>query len=736
MFFRSLSLRRKATLFLATTFMTSMSALAQGVGSWHTSGNQILDSNSERVRIAGVNWYGFETTDAVVHGLWAQDYHAILNAIKANGYNTIRLPYSNQMVETPIIPSNITFSNGSGPINSDIKGLTSLQVMDKIITAAGNDGLRVILVNHRSEAGNSAEANGLWYTSAYPESAWINDWLTLVNRYASFKDANGNPIVVGVDVRNEPHLVANGSSSGSCWTGDSATNGCPPSNGGQNWPAAAQRAGNAILNANPNLLIIVEGTDCYNGDCDWWGGNLEGVKSNPVVLNVPNRLIYSAHDYGPSLFQQSWFNGSTSNASLNAVWNKFWRYVSAGNTAPVLLGEFGTDNNSSDIQSSSPGSQGQWYQALVTYLQDDPALNWTSWALNGEDSYALLDNQYDPTPVSSLKQSMLASIQFPLGGGGNSCAVAPSAPTALSASAASSSQINLNWTGSTSPAGCSMSYSVFRGTTNGFTPSSNNQIASGIASMSLIDSGLAAATKYFYAVEANDAAGASGQSNVASATTMQSGVNQCMLVPAVPSGMNALAVSVTQINVTFQPVPSPANCAVTYEVFRSTVNGFTPSPSNQIASGVSAASFADAGLAPATTFFYRVEATDSVGASAPSEQVSATTPGVSGGFACHVDYSVVNQWNTGFQAAITIANTGAVDISSWILTWTFPNNQQITGLWNGSQGQSGNGVQVSNLSFNGAIPAHGSYSGVGFTANFGGTNLPPVNFAVNGTPCN
>src|SRR5215831_229101 len=460
MCFRNLSstLFHKASLLLATTLLLGTAALAQGAGSWHTNGNQILDSNNQRVRIAGINWYGFETTDEVVHGLWAQDYHAILNAIKSNGYNTIRLPYSNQMVETPIVPSNISFANGSGPINTDLKGLNSLQVMDKIIAAAGNDGLRVILVNHRSEAGNSAEANGLWYTSAYPESAWINDWLTLVNRYAAVKDSSGNPIVIGVDLRNEPHLIANGSHTGACWTGDTATGGCPTSNTAQNWPAAAQRAGNAVLAANPNLLIIVEGTDCYSGDCDWWGGNLEGVRSNPVVLNVANRLVYSPHDYGPALFQQSWFNGNTSSSSLSAVWSKFWRYLSTNNVAPILVGEFGTDNNSSDIQNSSPGSQGQWYQALVNFLQNDPELNWTSWALNGEDSYALLDNQYDSTPVSALKQSMLATIQFPLSGAGSSCTVAPTAPTALSASATSASQVNISWTASAPPAGCTITY--------------------------------------------------------------------------------------------------------------------------------------------------------------------------------------------------------------------------------------------------------------------------------------
>src|SRR5258708_1257394 len=246
---------------------------AQGAGYWHASGSQILDANGKVVRIAGVNWYGLETTDQVVHGLWAQDYHTILNDIKKLGYNVIRLPYSNQMVEPPVVPSGISFANGSGPINTDLQGLNSLQVMDKIISAAGSIGLRVILDNHRSEAGDSAEGNGLWFTSSYPESAWINDWSNLAARYLN------NPTVIGVDLRNEPHNAYNG---GACWD----------SGGTYDWHLAAQRAGNAGLAVNPHLLIFVEGTDGYNGDWYWWGGNLLGVRNSPVTLSVPNQLVY------------------------------------------------------------------------------------------------------------------------------------------------------------------------------------------------------------------------------------------------------------------------------------------------------------------------------------------------------------------------------------------------------------------------------------------------------------
>jgi endoglucanase len=49
------------------------SAFAQSNGYWHTSGNQIIDASGNIVRVAGINWYGFETTDEVVHGMWAKD---------------------------------------------------------------------------------------------------------------------------------------------------------------------------------------------------------------------------------------------------------------------------------------------------------------------------------------------------------------------------------------------------------------------------------------------------------------------------------------------------------------------------------------------------------------------------------------------------------------------------------------------------------------------------------------
>ncbi len=358
---------------------------------WHTEGNRILDAHNQSIRISGVNWSGFETPQAIPGGLDAQDYRVILRTIQANGYNTVRIPFSNEMVETPTVPNHIRFSNPSGPINADLRNLTSLEILDNIVAYSGKLGLKIILDNHRSEAGSSAQESGLWYTPRFPESAWIEDWTALARRYSN------TSTVIGMDLRNEPHNADKG---GSCWDCGGLTD----------WHQAAGRAGDAILAVNPRLLIFVAGVDTYAGDTYWWGGNLEGVRRSPVRLSVPNRLVYSAHEYGPTEYAQPWFNTATSPATLAGLWRRHWAYISEAGIAPVWIGEFGTSNSDADVQSSTPGSEGQWFTSLVEFFGSHPALGWTYWGVNGEDRYGLLDIAYSSQPANQLKAEALANI--------------------------------------------------------------------------------------------------------------------------------------------------------------------------------------------------------------------------------------------------------------------------------------------------------------------------------------
>ena len=370
-------------------------AAATRDGYWHTRGSAILNAQEQPVRIAGVNWAGFETERFVAGGLLFQDYRTILRFIKSSGYNVIRIPISNQMVESAAVPSQISFSGRGGSINSDLKGLQSMQILDKIIEGAGELGLKVILDNHRSEAGNSAEANGLWFTDAYPERAWIADWTMLAERY------RGNATVIGFDLRNEPHGASKG---GACWD-------C---GGARDWHLAAARAGSAVLAVNPRLLIFVEGTDEYGGDTGWWGENLEGARRSPVQLEVADRLVYSPHVYGPNEYSQAWFNSRTSRRTLEAMWQRRWGYLSESGQAPVWIGEFGTVGDAEDLESDESGSQGQWFSTLVGYLEKHPDVGWTYWGVNGEDRYGLMDAEYRGSR-SPRRAALLEVIAKPAG---------------------------------------------------------------------------------------------------------------------------------------------------------------------------------------------------------------------------------------------------------------------------------------------------------------------------------
>ncbi len=342
----------------------------------HTSGNQILDASDRVVGLSGVNWFGFETSNNLPHGLWTRNWEDMLDQIKSQGYNVIRLPFSNAMLKKGVMPSGIDYQK-----NPDLVGLTSLQVMDKIIAGANGRDIKIILDDHRSTPGGGPESGGLWYTNQYTESNWITDWKMLAARYKN------NPAVIGMDLRNEPY--------GGCW-------GCgDPS---RDWRLAAEKAGNAILSVNPNVLIIVEGVANYKDQYTWWGGNLMGAKDFPVRLNMPNRLVYSAHEYPETIYPQPWFRDSNYPNNLPSVWDKYWGYLIRENIAPVLIGEFGTRYETEKDK--------QWLTAFQGYIQQNK-LSWTFWSLNpdsGDTGGLLLD---DWTSINHQKQDILKTIQYP-----------------------------------------------------------------------------------------------------------------------------------------------------------------------------------------------------------------------------------------------------------------------------------------------------------------------------------
>ena len=104
---------------------------------------------------------------------------------------------------------------------------------------------------------------------------------------------------------------------------------------------------------------------------------------------------------------------------------------------------------------------------------------------------------------------------------------------------------------------------------------------------------------------------------------------------------------------------------------------------------------------------------------------------------CSVDYDIVNQWDNGFQANLTITNNTGTAVQGWNLTWTFGSGQSFNSGWNATFAPSGSSMSASNVAghWNGTIGANGGTAAFGIIVNHSGNVTVPTDFAVNGVSC-
>jgi chitodextrinase len=236
---------------------------------------------------------------------------------------------------------------------------------------------------------------------------------------------------------------------------------------------------------------------------------------------------------------------------------------------------------------------------------------------------------------------------------------APTAPSGLTATAASSTQINLAWTASTDNvgvtgyriercqgAGCSNFAQVGTSTTAGYA-----------------DSTVEGSTSYSYRVRATDAAtNLSGYSNTASATTPAVPDTQA---PTAPSGLSATAASATQINLAW--TTSTDNIGVTaYLVERCQSAGC--STFAQVGTST-AVSYIDGTTAGSTSYSYRVRATDAAGnLSAYSAVASAVTPATPAISFIQSNFAVPQSSQASVALPYSLAQ-GAGDLNVVVVGW-------------------------------------------------------------------
>jgi endoglucanase len=334
-----------------------------------TSSRWIVDKNGNRVKLAGANWAGAHEDLMVPGGLDRLNRSAIAGQLAAWGFNSVRFPFAGSTVQdtAPVIPSTVA-------ANPDLAGMTPWQVYQACVASLTAAGIMVIPNFHLLYRGwccSLSDTNGLWWNSNWPYSTFLSIWQQVATAFA------GNPLVIGFDIKNEPRQATiNGQVLNPTWgDGDTQTD--------FRW--LYQQAGDVILAINPDALIFCEGINS--------AGNLTGVASYPVQLAVPDRVVYSIHDY-----PQGWSPAETQAAYIASQHSNAGYVTTAGEpyTAPLWIGEFGVANDSmaaigagpvsyGDGLGAGPVSQpyGNWWSNFLAWAYERADLDWCCWHLSG-----------------------------------------------------------------------------------------------------------------------------------------------------------------------------------------------------------------------------------------------------------------------------------------------------------------------------------------------------------------
>ncbi len=359
----------------------------QGDDWLHTDGNKILDKDGKQVWLTGVNWFGYNTGTNTFDGLWNSELKPSVKAIADHGFNLIRVPMSAELINS-WAAGEYPQANYNNAYNTELNSMNSLQIFDYFLKLAEENGIKVMPDIHSAETNASGHTVNLWYTDKVSAEDYYKALEWMAERY---KD---NDTIIAYDLKNEPHGKPYEADKAAIWNDSKADN---------NWKYVAETAAARILAKNPNVLIMVEGTEIYPTDINsnkdyhstndddyyfnWWGGNLRGVKDFPVNLGkYQDKLVYSPHDYGPTVYQQPWFEGSYDFDSLmRDCWQDNWFYIYKNNTAPLLIGEWGGFMKEPNLK---------WMTCMRRLISENH-LNHTFWCYNansGDTGGLVLDD--------------------------------------------------------------------------------------------------------------------------------------------------------------------------------------------------------------------------------------------------------------------------------------------------------------------------------------------------------
>lgn len=420
----------------------------------HVEGDKVVDLQGNEVWMTGVNWFGFNVGSQVFDGVWSVSMHDCLRLIADHGFNLLRVPMSTEILlqwkngdPDPSQPK-VNFTTNPELIaefdenGTPVKYMYSLDIWNLAVKWCKELGIKIMIDIHSAPTHASGHQFPLWYAEGFTDADWITSLEWIAETYKN------DDTIIAIDLKNEPHGKADEPNFAK-WDGSTDAN---------NWKYAAERGAKAILDINPNLLIMVEGIEVYpKEDADWnsiasdyskppypysnfygawWGANFRGLRDYPLDEKYKSHIVYSPHDYGPEVYKQAWFYLEDPDKTfdreslMDDYWYDTWAFIAEEKIAPLLIGEWG---GWVDDEHDKTGENRHWLREIRDYIVDRH-LHHTFWCFNENSSDTgglVYDNfgKWDDVKYEFIKPALWADEngtfisldhQYPIGANGQS----------------------------------------------------------------------------------------------------------------------------------------------------------------------------------------------------------------------------------------------------------------------------------------------------------------------------
>ena len=334
---------------------------------WTTKNGHIYNDNGEQTNIRGLSWFGFETQDFVVNGLWSHPLDWYLDLIKQNNFNVIRIPFSAEWIYY-----NFDTIPNQGIISADpsSQGKTSIEILDALFDYTEKNDILIMLDLHRLHKEYISE---LWYSpydDQYPSSVYYTTWTKMLDRY---KDRRN---LFAVDLLNEPH--------GSATFGNDKLS--------TDWRLFSQGTIMKFMDQYPDApwVYFVEGIG--------WGKYLHEYQNHPFDLTPEQmkKVVFSPHNYGKSVVPGINMDPN----ALHADWDYNFGFLREDGLV-VVPGEWG---GKTDIDAD-------WMNIFINYLIQKDMRGSFFWSLgpnSGDVAGYLLD---DWTTIDQFKMNIINKLQ-------------------------------------------------------------------------------------------------------------------------------------------------------------------------------------------------------------------------------------------------------------------------------------------------------------------------------------